>query len=151
MFRAIVFFVAFIVCANANAQDTTIHKIMTDTVQGTINIVKDGRLDILAAKQLEINKTIAKTGKGYRLMVLNSNDQAFAMKVRQQLLQNFPDQKVYMSFQAPFIKIKFGNFIEKADAEKYKKIILAARIVTTNVYLVPEIIEIKPDKNKDDN
>lgn len=138
-------------CVAAKAQDSAAVKVMTDTVEGVIKVVKDPRLDILAAKQLEFNKSLAKMGKGYRLMVLNSNDQAYAMKVRAQLLQNFPDQKVYMSFQAPFIKIKFGNFVEKADAEKYKKTILAARIVTNNVYLVPEIIEIKPDKNKEEN
>ena len=71
------------------------------------------------------------------------------MKVRTLLLQNFPDQKVYMSFQAPFIKLKFGNFVEKADAEKYRNLIMKGKIVTNNVYIVPEVVEVKPDKTKE--
>jgi hypothetical protein len=71
------------------------------------------------------------------------------MKIRAQLLQTYPEQKVYMTFQAPFIKIKFGNFVEKTDAEKYRKLITTAKIVTNNVYVVAEIVEVKADKNKE--
>ena len=73
------------------------------------------------------------------------------MKVRATLLQRFPEEKVYMSFQAPFIKLKFGNFVEKEDAEKYRKMLASYKIVTTNIYLIPEIVEVKVDKNKDIN
>ncbi len=121
-------------------------------VTGKITVVHDARLDILAKKEAEFNAIAAlgpRAAKGFRLMVLNSNDRDFAMKVRAQLLQRFPEQKVYMSFQAPFIKLKFGNFLEKDDAEKYKKMITAQKIVTNNVYVVPEIIEVKPDKSKE--
>lgn len=119
---------------------------------GKVTIVKDARLDILAKKQAEFNKVTAlgpRAAKGYRLMVLNSNDRNYAMKVRAQLLQQFPEQKVYMTFQAPFIKLKFGNFLEKGDADRYKKMIQSQKIVTNNVYVVPETIEVKPDKNKE--
>jgi hypothetical protein len=124
-----------------------------DTVlTGKVTIVKDPRLDILAKKEAEYNAVTAlgpRAAKGYRLMVLNSNDRDYAMRVRASLLQYFPEQKVYMTFQAPFIKLKFGNFLEKGDAEKYKKMITAQKIVTNNVYVVPEVIEVKPDKNKE--
>ena len=66
------------------------------------------------------------------------------MKVRALLLQNYPDQKVYMAFQAPFIKLKFGNFVEKAEAEKYRDQIMKAKYVTNNIYVVPEVVEVKP-------
>ena len=91
----------------------------------------------------------AKSSNGYRLLVLNTNDRPLAMKVRSQLLENFPEQKVYMGFQPPFIKLKFGNFLTKEDAEAYKKDILKLKIISGNVYLLPETIELKPDKNKD--
>lgn len=121
-------------------------------VTGKITVVHDARLEVLAKKEAEFNAVAAlgpRAAKGFRLMVLNSNDRNYAMKVRAQLLQRFPEQKVYMSFQAPFIKLKFGNFLEKDEAEKYKKMIAAQKIVTNNVYVVPEIIEVKPDKNKE--
>jgi hypothetical protein len=87
-----------------------------------------------------------KLAKGYRLLVLKSNDRDYSMKVRAQLLQNYPDQKVYMTFQAPFIKLKFGNFVEKADAEKYRDMIMKGKYITNNIYIVPEVVEVKPAK-----
>jgi len=54
-----------------------------------------------------------------------------------------------MSFQPPNIKLKFGNFLDKTEAEKYKNDIIRQKIVTTNIYVIPELIEVKPDKNKD--
>lgn len=144
----------------ANAQTTPAVKppvkpaiVPADTVlSGKVTIQKDPRLELLAKKEAEFNAIAAlgpRAAKGYRLMVLNSNDRNLAMKVRGQLLQSFPDQKVYMSFQAPFIKLKLGNFLDKDEAEKMKKQITAKKIVTNNVYVVPEVIEVKGDKNKE--
>ena len=82
-------------------------------------------------------------------MVINSRDKDLVMKVRAQLLQRYPEQKIYMSFQAPYIKIKFGNFVEKDEAEKYKKMLTTSNLVSTSIYMVPEMVEVKPDKNKE--
>lgn len=149
---AIVFF-SVLLFSTAQAQ-TVVPK--DSVVTGTITVTKDPRLDILAKKEQEFNKAVAlgpRAAKGYRLLVVNSNDRNYAMNVRAQLLQNFPEQKVYMSFQAPFIKLKFGNFTDKADADRYRKMITNAKIVTNNVFVVSEVVEVKGDKNKepDDN
>ena len=127
------------------------------SIEAKTTIIKDARIDILGRKQNELNiKNAAnnadygpRAAKGYRLMVLSSNDRDLAMKVRAKLLQRFPEQKVYMTFLAPYIKLKFGNFVDKGDADRYKKMIKQAGIVSTNVYLVPEIVEVKPVKDKD--
>ena len=119
---------------------------------GKVTVVKDSRLDALAKIEADFNSALAlgpKAAKGYRLMVLSTSDRAQAMNLRAKLLQRFPEQKVYMSFQPPYIKLKFGNFLEKTEADQYKKDITSNKLVTTNIYLVPEIIEIKPDKTKD--
>ena len=154
----------FLLCAAFAVQAQTtvpVKKTVTDkpavvpadtVVTGKVTVVRDARLDILGKKEAEFNAVSAlgpRAAKGYRLMVLNSNDRNYAMRVRGQLLQNFPDQKVYMSFQAPFIKLKFGNFLDKDDAEKMKKQLVAQKIVTNNIYVVPDVIEVKPDKNKE--
>lgn len=121
-------------------------------IGGIVSVSKDPRLDILGKKVAEFNEAAAsglKAAKGYRLLVLSSNDRDYAMKVRAQLLQKFPEQKVYMTFQAPYIRLKFGNFVDKEDAERYRKMLNSGKIVTTNIYLVPEIVEVKPDKNKE--
>lgn len=123
---------------------------VSDTLQGgNIIVSKDARLDLLAKKEMEFNVLGAKSAKGYRLLVMNSNDREKVMAVRSKLLQQFPDQKVYMTFQAPNIKLKFGNFVDKAEAEKYRDLLGSQKVVTTNVYVVPEIVEVKPDKTKE--
>ena len=144
----LIFAFVFLLTATAKAQVTT-----TDSAtMGKITVIKDSRLDELARKEAAFNEALAiaaKSSQGFRLLILNTNDRPLAMKVRSQLLQQFPEQKVYMGFQQPFIKLKFGNFLTKEEAEAYKKDILRYKIISGNIYLLPETIEIKPDKNKE--
>lgn len=128
----------------------------TDSVPATTVVIhKDFRLDILARKEAELNaaaiKAAARTAMGYRLQVLSTNDREQAMKIRTQLLQRFPDQKVYMLYQMPYVKLKFGNFTSKDEAELYKKQI-SRMLGGASVYTISERIEVKPEKDfKDDN
>ena len=129
------------------AQDT-----FEDSVAVEKNIIhKDPRIDVLGKKMAEYNEGLAlkiKMVSGYRLMLLNTTDRAFAMKLRTTLLQQYPEHKLYMSFLAPYIKLKMGNFVDKAEAESMKKELQTLNIVTGNIYLVNEKIELKPvDKN----
>jgi hypothetical protein len=112
----------------------------------------DSRIELLAKKEAELNEAIAngpKFAKGFRLMVLSTNDRSQAMNLRARLLQLFPEQKIYMSFQPPHIKVKLGNFLEKTEADQYKKEIILNKLVSTEIYLLPEIIEIKTERNKE--
>ncbi|MEJ7611508.1 MAG: hypothetical protein WKF88_10065 [Ferruginibacter sp.] len=118
---------------------------------GTVTIIKDPRIDMLGKKMAEYNEGLAmnvRSGRGYRLMVISTGDRALAMKIRSQLYQYFPNEKQYMSYQLPNIKIKFGNFVERSDAEKMRKLIMDMKLVTNNIYLLPETIEIKPEKKE---
>ena len=122
-------------------------------VKGTIVVFKDPRIDILGKKMAEYNASYIEkssrgplTGRGYRLMVISTSNRDLAMKVRSELLQFFPDQKQYMSYQLPNIKIKFGNFPERAEAEKARKLILDLKLVPNNIYMLTETIELKPEK-----
>ena len=126
------------------AQDS----IMAPVYTGKVTVIKDYRLDILAKKEYEFNTLGTKMAKGYRLLVMSSNDREKVMATRAKLLQQFPDQKVYMTFQFPNIKLKFGNFVEKPEAERFKDLLGKMQIVANNVYVVPEIVEVKPDKLK---
>ncbi|MBS1754786.1 MAG: hypothetical protein R2765_12100 [Ferruginibacter sp.] len=124
----------------------------TDTTANPISkvtITKDPRIDLLAKAELDMNNRAKRFVKGYRLFVLKSSDRAYAMRVRTYLLQTFPGENVFMTWQSPFIKMKFGDFEDKADAEKAKKQIERDGVVTGGVYIVPDTIELKPDKLKD--
>lgn len=129
----------------AVAQD----KVADTLYANTVVVNKDPRLDILARKELEYNALALHSAKGFRLLVLSSNDREKVMSVRAKLLQQYPDQKVYMTFQAPYIKLKMGNFVEKADAEKFRDQLMGTHISSTNIYVVPEMVEVKADKLKE--
>lgn len=115
-------------------------------------VFKDYRLDILASKETELNTALlrlqARSAQGFRLMVLNTSDKDYAFKIRAELLQKFPEQKPYMWFANPYIRIKFGNFRTKEDAEPYRKEI-SKMLGGATIYLIPETIEVDPGKDFD--
>lgn len=135
--------ILFCVAMNfVKAQDTS--SIST----GKVTVIRDPRLELLAKKEYEFNVYGAKSAKGYRLLIISSNDRDKVMAARTKLLQSFPDQKVYMSFQFPNIKLRFGNFTEKPEAEKTRDQLMKMKIVDNNIYVVQEVVEVKIDKNK---
>jgi len=146
MKHLIIFFLVFLVNHQLIAQSTD------STAANKIVVQQDYRMDILARKEADINTAIlkaqARLAKGYRLMILNTNDRGYAMKVRGELLQKYPDQKTYMWFANPYIKIKFGNFKTQDEAEPYRKAI-SKMLNGATIYYVPETIEVKPDKDFD--
>jgi hypothetical protein len=140
------FFVLILVAFSGSlaAQNTdSLHKVV---------VFKDYRLDILGRKQAEINTAIlkqqARTTQGFRLMILNTSDKDYAFKVRAELLQKFPEQKLYMWFANPYIRIKFGNFKTKEEADVYKNQI-SKMLDGASIYYIPEMIEVDPGENFD--
>ncbi len=130
-------------------------QVADSAIQNKVIVHSDYRLEILARKESELNTAIlksqARSARGYRLMVLNTNDRDYALKVRTELLQKFPEQKPYMWFSNPYIKLKFGNFKTKEEAEGYRTLI-SRMLDGASIYLLTETIEVKPDKdfNPDD-
>lgn len=121
---------------------------------GTITVQQDNRIVMLGEKMAEYNKNLAikpRLSKGFRLMLLSTNNRDLAMSVRTKLLQQFPKESIYMSFQSPYIKLKFGNFEEREDADKMRKLLLAKKIVPGNIYIVADNIEINPKAIIPDN
>ncbi len=145
MKKSIIVIVVMLASAGLYAQTSFMDTALITKV--TVN--KDPRLDILAKAEAEMNMRSSRFTKGYRLFVLKSNDRDYALKVRAYLLQNFPDEKVIMTYQSPFIKMKFGDFEDKKDAEKYKDMIIKGGVVTGGIYVIPDTIELKPDKIKE--
>jgi hypothetical protein len=145
MKKNLLLFLLLALCSVAGAQELKSDSLLrTDVV-----VIRDPRLDLLEKKEYELNVLSMKSAKGYRLLVMSSSDRAKVMSTRAKLLQQFPEQKVYMAFQAPNIKLKFGNFTDKSEAEHYRDLISSQKITTNNVYVVPDIVEVKPDKLKD--
>jgi len=145
MKRSVYIFLLLVFSAGVLAQNVPADSLQTAKV--TIN--KDPRLDMLAKVETDFNLLASRYTKGYRLFVLKSDNREYAMKVRSYLLQSFPEEKVIMTYQSPFIKMKFGDFLEVKEAEKYRDMIMKGGVVKGNVYVVQETIELKPDKSKE--
>ena len=130
----------------------TVHAQKTGTdslIKGIVTVKKDPRIDVLGKKMAEYNESLSsklKMVNGYRLMLLSTNDRALALQLRSQLLQQYPEHKVYMVFQSPFIKLKMGNFTDRAEADKLRKQLLKAKVVSGNIYILPEQVESKQEK-----
>jgi len=113
----------------------------------TIQVKKDPRLDVLTAKQAAINRVTSKMTssglyKGYRLQVLNTRSREEAFKMKADLLRQYPDQKTYTIFQSPYFKVRFGNFPERAEAERYKREL--GLLYKQGIYVVEDAIEYTP-------
>jgi hypothetical protein len=168
------FFLLILVIALSNATTAqTTEPSFDTTINGQNTTIEDSRVGVLEKKLLEHNEAIAKAnaakntggsssstekeivktnvsgivlGQGYRLMIIKSNDRDLVMKIRSQLLTNFPEHKPYMSFQMPNTILKLGNFIDRGQADKVRKRIASMKIVNGNIFILPEQIEIKVNK-----
>ena len=116
-----------------------------------IVVHKDPRIDLLIKKQIEINEITIRNARrhmpGYRIQVISTNDRNKALDAKTKVYQRFPELTPYVVYQAPFFKIKVGNFKERSEAEKYLQDV--QRIFSTGVYVVRDVIEVNPDKETD--
>lgn len=110
----------------------------------TIIVRKDPRLDVLTAKQAQINKHLSMMTsnglyKGFRIQVLSTPSREEAFKMKTDLLTRFPEEKSYLLFQSPYFKVRIGNYIKKEDAEKVK--LQLNKILGRGTYVVEDGIE----------
>jgi hypothetical protein len=148
-----VFFLLTIVNTSLSYGQTTQAAKPDSMVYGTVSVTKDDRIDLLGEKMLAYNIALAKnirSAKGYRLMLLSTSDRNLAMDLRTKLLRQYPEHKVYMAFQSPFIKLKMGNFEAREEAEDLRKLLLKQKVTTGNIYIIPETVELNPVEEEED-
>jgi hypothetical protein len=126
--------------------------------EATISVEKDLRVDELMDKKISIAKVVSNketfTGKtvlvkkdkegranvpGFRIQVMNTTDRAAVYAMKGKLYQIYPNHKQYVVAQAPFFKLRFGNFTTRVEAEKYRKAL--SPMFPNGVYIVSDIIE----------
>jgi len=135
--------IALLFIGRANAQ--------TDT-NGVI-VHKDPRIEQLVKKHIDYNEVATRDARrfvqGYRILVMSTNDRNKALNAKTKIYEQFPDLKSYLSYQAPFFKLKIGNFKEHKDAEDFLPEI--QRIFPSGIYIVRDVIEVNPDKSEGEN
>lgn len=117
----------------------------------SVIIHKDPRLDLLVKKQIQINEITSRDarriGKGYRLLVVNTNIRDEAIEAKTKVYTHFPELKSYLVYQSPYFKLKVGNFKERKEAEAYQNKL--KKYFPNSVFIMNDIIEIKLDIDKE--
>ena len=120
------------------------------SAQDTSSVVvhKDPRLDVLLKKQGDVNAAIkkanARTAKGFRLLVVNTNKRDEAIAAKTKVYSNFPELKAYLVYQSPYFKLKVGNFKTREEAVQYQKSL--GLYFPKGVFVIPDTIEVTPEK-----
>jgi hypothetical protein len=77
--------------------------------------------------------------------VISTNDRNKVTDAKTRMYREFPELKAYMMYQAPFFRLKVGNFKERTEAEDY--LLKIQRLYDKGVYIVPDIIEVRPEQD----
>jgi hypothetical protein len=131
-------FVLFI-SLNAFAQDSDSNSVV---------IHKDPRIELLMNKQAQINEESSrdarKLGKGYRLLIVRTNNRDEAIAAKTKVYTYFPELKSYLWHQSPYYNVKAGNFKDRKEAEEYQR--RMNLYFPNGVFIMNDIVELKLEK-----
>ena len=137
--KKIFFILAILFSAAVFSQDTS-----------SVTVHKDPRIELLVKKQIQINEETSRearrVGKGYRLLVINTNKRDEAVEAKTKVYTFFPELKSYLIYQSPYFKLKVGNFKDRKEAEDYRKRL--QKYFPKGVFIMNDTIEIKLDADK---
>ena len=123
----------------------------TDSSGAGVIVHKDPRVDLLVKKQASINvttkKSVGRTMRGYRLMVVNTSKREDAIAAKTKVYTYFPELKAYLVYQSPFFRLKAGNFKTRDEADKYRK--QMNPLFPKGVFIVNDTIEVKAEKEEE--
>lgn len=122
--------------ANAMAQE-----------EGVVVLHHDSIMETLLVKNEVTEKNNAITAVGYRVQVYSNNNarkaKTDAFELEEKLVELFPDVKCYVSFSAPFWKVRLGDFSNYAEAVVFSK-----KVKSILPELANEIIVVKENNTK---
>lgn len=114
----------FILLPLAVSSQVVTRELPTELVQetvpgeGRIIIHEEAGISFLLSTLIEMNER-HKYVDGYRIQLYSGSGQTAkhkAMEVKGDLLKLFPDEPVYISFNAPFWRVRVGNYRNKNEA-----------------------------------
>jgi len=118
--------------AQAGAAQSTTYRECSEDVTVSMQV----RLDTMAAANFEANRI-----QGYRILLYTGNDRNLANLAKENAYQLFPKGDVYLSYQSPTFKVRFGNFYSRLEAWQN---LLRFRNLFPNAVITNEIVIIKP-------
>jgi hypothetical protein len=127
-------------------------KLIAQSDTSSAILQKDPRVDLLIKKQIQINEETTRDSRrnipGFRIQVINSSDRNKVFAVKTKVYQQYPELKPYLMYQPPNYKLKLGNFRTAEEAQPYLDQL--TRLFPSGVYIIHDIIEVRPDIPKSD-
>jgi hypothetical protein len=124
-------------------------KLFAQTDSNSVVVHKDPRVDMLINKQIQINEETTRDSRrnipGFRIQVITSNDRNKVFAAKTKIYQQYPELKPYIMYQPPNYKLKLGNFRTQEEAQPYYDQLI--KLYPSGVYIIHEVIEVKPDVN----
>lgn len=97
-------------------------------------VISDEHLDSLVAKSRLAN--IEAGGmQGFRIQIFFGSDRKEANEARTKFLQLFPETEAYLVYQAPYYKVRVGDYRNQLEAQPvYRKVLTEFE----KVFIVPD-------------
>lgn len=120
----------------------TIHSASAQT-RGTVEVIKDPRIDTLAARRLEAAKVNSPAGvnniytDGYRVQFYSGSSRAEANDAQAKFAGRYPDLHTYITYREPNFKVHAGDFRTRLEAAR---LIQEMRPFFPILFIIPEKI-----------
>jgi hypothetical protein len=104
------------VCAQDN--DILLRLSTSNAGEGKVVVVQDAGIADMIKMHVEQNKQFS-TLEGYRIQIYSSSSadsKKTAQEMKAMAMAAFPDQKVYLTYTAPFWRVRVGNFRNKSES-----------------------------------
>lgn len=114
---------------------------------GSLIVNQDQRVEQLVHNHIKLNEKMLGI-PGYRVQVFfasgnDSKDRAYAVK--SEVMKSISDLSVHILFEAPYYKVRVGDFRTRLDAERELQHI---RLAFPGAFIVEDTIELPPIHNE---
>lgn len=99
---------------------------------------------MLIKKQIYINTLAIRNQPGFRVQIHSSNRRNDANDAKAKVMQLYPQYRTYLDFQAPYFKVRIGDFKTREEATELRDKLSTQ--FTGGVFVVPAIINVSPEK-----
>lgn len=122
---------------------TLLHAQDVTSGDGPVKVSKDSRIDVLIKKQIYINTLAIRNQPGFRVQVISTNKRNDANEAKAKAMQLFPEYRSYLDFQAPYFKVRIGDFKSREEATALRDKLMDQ--FSGGVFVVPTIINVSPE------
>lgn len=107
--------------------------------QTGIQVIEEEGIDNVMNLFIQKNQSIENL-PGYRIQIYNGNSRDKMNEIQQKFKKSYPDVETYLIYQAPYFKLRAGDFTEMIEANKF---LMTIRKEYPSAFMVTEEIKLK--------